>query len=108
MDSALYSAVHLLSTLATKLSTLDVQHQVSPTNVLHDKIYPSLRLEACVQVQKERMPFFVGYQEDPLLRFRAFNFIVLDDEFFLENFDGIQLLGCLRLREHDFTKITLP
>ena len=81
--------IYLLRALRSKLSTLDMQHKIASANILHDEIYPCLSLEAGMKVQEERMPLLVSNQEHPLLRFGAFHFVVLDDEFFFEHFNGI-------------------
>jgi len=41
----------LLSPLGTELPALDVQHQVTTRYVLHHKVNPRFRLEACVQIE---------------------------------------------------------
>ena len=41
---------HLLCSLGPELTTLNVKHQVTTTDVLHDKVYSSLRLKTGVQV----------------------------------------------------------
>lgn len=53
------------------------------------------------------MTFLIGDQEDALLGFRAFHFIILDDEFLLQYFDCIKLLRALGLCQHDLTEVTL-
>ena len=52
------------------------------------------------------MTFFVRNEEDPLLGLGALDFVVLNDEFFLQDLDGVKLLRCLGLGEHDFAEIT--
>ena len=52
------------------------------------------------------MSLLVRDQEDTLLRSDALHFIVLDDELLFQHFDGVQLLRCLRLSQHDFTEVT--
>lgn len=41
---------HLLRSFGAKLASLNVQHQITTTNVFHNEIDPRLRLETCVQV----------------------------------------------------------
>jgi hypothetical protein len=49
-----------LRALGAKLTTLDVQHQIATADVLHDKVYSGLGLEAGVEVGQEGMAFAVG------------------------------------------------
>jgi len=56
-----------LSALRAELASLNVQHQVTTTDVLHDEVHTGLGLETSVQTQKERMPLLVRDQEDSLL-----------------------------------------
>jgi hypothetical protein len=65
-----------------ELLALNVQHQVSTRNVLHDKVDTSLCLEARVQAKKERVAFTRGREEDSLLRASATqsSYISLFDE----------------------------
>ena len=53
------------------------------------------------------MSFSVRYEEDPLLRPHALNFVVLDDKFLLEDLDRIKPPGPLRLGQHDLAEVTL-
>lgn len=53
------------------------------------------------------MPGFVGDDENVSFRSCAFHFIVLNDELFLEHFDGVQLLRVFGLSKHDLAEITL-
>jgi hypothetical protein len=57
-----------------ELLPLDVKHEVSSRNVLHDKVDSSLGLEARVQVEEERMASFGGGEEDSFLGFGAGGF----------------------------------
>jgi hypothetical protein len=98
---------NVLCALQTKLASLNVQHQITTTDVLHDKVHTGLCLETGVKVQQEGVAFLVGNQEDALLRLGALHFVILDNEFLLQHFDGIELLGALRLRQHDLTEVTL-
>lgn len=97
----------LLGTFGAELTSLDMQHQITSANIFHDEIDSGFGLEASMQIKQERVSLLVGDQEDSLLGPGALNFVVLDDELFLEDFDGIKLLRTLRLCQHDFTKITL-
>ena len=54
------------------------------------------------------MAFLVGNQEYSLLRLRALHLIVLNDELFLKDFDGVKLLRSLCFCQHNLTKITFP
>jgi hypothetical protein len=82
-----------------------VEHEISTTNVLHDKIYSSLCLKTGVKIKQERMAFLVGNEENSLFRPYTFDFIIFDDEFLFENLDCIELLCRFGLSEHDLTKI---
>jgi|SRR5690242_11178 len=99
--------MYLLCSLGTELSSLDMQHQVSTADVLHDEVDSSFRLEAGMKVEQEGVPLFVGNQEHPLLRACAFNFVILDDELLLQHLNGVQLLRALGLCQHNLTKVTL-
>ena len=81
-------------------------HEISTTDVLHNKVNSRLGLEAGVEIQQERVALLVSDQEYSLLGFRALDFVILDDKFFLQHLDSIELLGGFCLREHDFTKVT--
>lgn len=96
-----------LSTLSTELPTLNVQHEITTTDILHDEVNSGFCLETSVEVEQEWVTFLVGDEEDTLLRPCAFNLVVLNDKLFLEYFDGIQVLGLLGLRKHDLTEVTL-
>ena len=96
-----------LRPLCSELTPLDVQHQITTTDILHDKVYSCLSLETCVEIQQEWMPLLVGDKEDSLFRSRAFDFVVLDDEFLLEHLDGVKLLGCLGFCKHDLSEVAL-
>ena len=98
---------NILCALGTELPPLDVQHQITTTDVLHDEVYSSLGLETSVKVEQEGVPLLVRDQENSLLRTRALHFVVLDDELLLQNLDGVQLLGTLRLSQHDLSEVTL-
>jgi hypothetical protein len=50
-----------------ELLLLDVQHEISSTDVLHDKVDPCLGLEARMKSQQERVTFLSRSHEDPLL-----------------------------------------
>lgn len=60
-----------------------------------------------MQIEQEGMSLLVGDQKHPLLGFGRLHFVVLDNEFLLQDLDRIQLLGALRLGKHDFTKVAL-
>ena len=79
-----------LCALGTELASLNVQHQITTRHVLHDKVDAGLGLETGVQVCQEGVLLFVGNEEHALLRSSRLNFVVLDDEFFLEDLDGVQ------------------
>ena len=99
--------MYLLGALSSELSTLNVEHQIATTNVLHDEVHSSLRLETSVEVRQERVPFPVGDQEHPLFRSHALNLVVFNNELLLENFDRIQSPRTLRLGQHDLSEVAL-
>lgn len=82
-----------------------MQHKIASADILHYEINPCLGLKAGMKIQEERMPLLVGDQKHPLLGFCAFHFVVLNNEFFLEHFNGIQFLRSFRLRQHNLTKV---
>ena len=98
---------NLLCSFRAELTTLDVQHEITTTDILHDEVYSCLRLETCVEIQEEGVSLLVGNQENSLLRPSTLNFIVFDDKLLLQNLDGVKLLCCLGLCQHDLTKVTL-
>ncbi len=53
------------------------------------------------------MAFPIRNKEHSLLGSNAFDFIVLDDEFLLENLNSIKTPGLLGFSQHDFTEVTL-
>ena len=91
----------------SKLPSLNVKHEVTTTNVLHDEIHPGFCLEASVQVEQVRVPFLVGDQKHALLRPGAFDLVVLDDEFLFQHFYRVQLLRCLGFGEHHLAEVAL-
>lgn len=84
-----FTGLYLLGTLCTKLTSLDVQHQISTTNIFHDKVDSRLRLETGMQIQQEWMTLLVRNQEHPLFGSRTLDFVILNDELLLQNFDGV-------------------
>ena len=98
---------NVLCALQTKLASLNVQHQITTTDVLHDEVHTGLCLETGVKVQQEGVTFLVSNQENALLRLGALHFVILDNKFLLQHLDGVELLGALRLRQHDLTEVTL-
>ena len=50
---------------------MDVHHQVAPGSVLHDKAHMLRCLEACKQVDQERVADAVHRLKDPLLTHEA-------------------------------------
>ena len=99
--------VHLLGAFTSKLAALNVQHQITSTDVFHDKVDTRLRLKAGMEIQQEGVSLFVGDQENSLLGFGTLDLVVFNDEFLFQNLDGIQFLGGLRFCKHDFAKVTL-
>jgi len=97
----------LLCTLSSELPTLDMQHEITATNILHDEVYTGLCLETCVKVGQEGMTLPVRNKEDPLFGPHALNFVILDDELLLENLNGIKSPRPLGFGKHDLSEITL-
>lgn len=96
-----------LRSLGAELAALDVQHQITARDVLHDEVDPSLGLKAGMQVGEERVALLVRNEEDPLLGACALDFVVLDDELLLEHLDGVKLFPLLGLCQHNLTEVTL-
>lgn len=107
MVSLWNQSCYLLRPLCAELATLNMQHQITTADVFHDEVDSGLGLETSVQVQQEGMSLLVGNKKDALFGSCALDFIVLNDELLLQYFDGIQLLGCFGLGEHDLTKVSL-
>lgn len=84
-----------------------MQHQITATNILHDKVHTSFRLETSMQIRQKRMSFPVGNQEHPLFRANALNLIVFNNKLLLQHLNGIQSPRPLRLSQHNLTKVTL-
>lgn len=80
-----------LGSFRRELLFLDVQHQVTTADVLHDKVNACLGLEARMQTEEEGMALAGCCEEDAFLRLCALHLVVLDDEFLLQNFDGIEI-----------------
>ena len=97
----------LLSSLSAELAPLDVQHQITTADVLHDEVDTSLCLETSVQAKQERVSLLVRNQEHSLLRTCALDFVILNDKLLLQDLDGVQLLCTLGFCQHDLTEVTL-
>lgn len=54
-----------------ELLPLDMQHQISSTDVLHNEVNPSFSLEARMQPKQKWVALFRCGQEDPFLRART-------------------------------------
>ena len=78
-----------LGTMQIKLFALDVQHQVTTTNVLHHEIHTRLRLETRVQIEKERMPFTRHCQEHTLFGPCTVNFVIFNNKLLLQHLDRV-------------------
>lgn len=59
-----------------------------------------------MQIRQERMPLLVSNNKDALLRANALDFVILNNKLLLEHLDGVQFPRPLRLRQHDFTKVS--
>lgn len=57
---------NILCSLGTELATLNVKHQVTTTDILHDEVNTGFRLETCVQVQQEGVSLLVCDQKHTL------------------------------------------
>lgn len=77
-----------LSSLCAKLSALDVKHQITTADILHDKVDTSFCLEARMQGGQERMTLAIGNQEDSLLRAHTLHFLVLNNKLLLQHLDS--------------------
>jgi hypothetical protein len=88
---------YVLCSLGTELASLNVQHEIPTADIFHDEIYSGFCLETGMQVEQERMALLVRNEEHPLLRPCTLHLVVLDDEFLLQDFDSIELLGALGL-----------
>jgi hypothetical protein len=95
-----------LRPLGAELPALDVQHEIATADVLHDEVYPRLRLEAGVEIEQEGVAFLVRDEEYPLLRPDALNLVIFDDKLLLEHLDSVQLFRRLGLGQHDLAKVT--
>lgn len=102
---------------------LDVQHEITTADVLHNEVNAGFSLETRVEAEKERVTLPRSSQEDPLLRSCAghisfkqrrnlgergilpFDFVIIDDEFLLQDLDSVELIRLLLLGEHDLPEI---
>ena len=75
----------------------DVEHEVSSTDVLHDKEEVFLSLEAGVEVDEE-WRLALQCQHFPLVE-SALHIVLLHNQVLLETLDGIHLLRLLVLRQ---------
>ncbi len=108
-----------------ELLPLNVQHEVTTTDILHDKVHPCLCLEARMKTKQKRMSLLSRSQENALLRtcakgrmldgkapgttqksFSPLHLIIVYDEFLLQHLDCIQAVRFLFLRQHDLTEVT--
>lgn len=71
-----------------ELIALNMKHEVTTTDVFHHEVNTGFSLEAGMEIRQEWMPLLVGDQENSFLGFHAFNFVILNDEFFFQHFDG--------------------
>lgn len=53
------------------------------------------------------MSLLVRNKKHAFLRSRAFYFVVLDDEFLFQDFNGIELFRALCFSQHDLSEVTL-
>lgn len=88
------------------MASLNVQHQITTTDILHDEVNTGLGLETSMQVQQEWVPLLVSNQKHALLRFGTLNFVVLDNELLLQNLDSIKLACAFCLGQHDLSEVT--
>lgn len=99
---------YLLCSLGSKLTTLNVQHEVATTDILHDKVDPRLGLKTSMKVEQEWVAGLISDDEDISFRSCTLHFVVFDNKLFLQYFDSVQLLRGLGLCQHDLPEITLP
>ena len=79
----------ILRPLRSELAPLDMQHQISTADILHDKVDACFGLKTSVEIQQEWMSRFISDDEDIPLGFGALDFIVLDDELLFQDLNSI-------------------
>lgn len=80
---------NILGSLGSKLTSLNVQHEITTANVLHDEIHSRLCLETGVQIKQEGMPLLISNQEYSLFGPRALHFVIFYDKLLFQNLDSI-------------------
>lgn len=58
-----------------------------------------------MQAEKEGVARAVGDDKNISFRLCALDFVILDDEFLLQNFDGIELLSRFCLCKHNLSEV---
>jgi hypothetical protein len=86
--------------LSSKQSLLNMPHQIPTGNILHYKIDSGLCLKASVQVDEEREFALVCNKEDAFFGLDGFDFIVFENEFLFQDFDGVERFGGYFFGEH--------
>jgi hypothetical protein len=81
--------------LHTKWTALEVLHEITPTDVLADKVEMGIGLEAGVELDQEGMWFAVNRLKHSLLGPYEVPFIVFDDGLFLQDLNGEKRAGGL-------------
>lgn len=120
-----FDVSNLLCSSFRELTTLNVPHQITTTDIFHHKIDSGLCLESGMKIDQEWMSFTISGLEHTSLGTNTrlsgvkdtshfcissilpFNFIIINDKSLLQHLDGIQLLIKLFFCQHDLTKITL-
>ena len=82
---------------------LDLKHEISAVDVLHDKVEAIHRLETGMQLDEKGR--FGGQRQHVLLHQRTLNIIVLNDDVLLQNLDGVQFVGAFTFGQHHLRKM---
>lgn len=77
---------------------LDLEHEIASVDVLHDKVESIHRLEAGMQLNEEWRP--VAHSQHVFFHHSALDVIVLDDDVFFQDLDGVQLVRSFPFRQH--------
>ena len=96
-----------LGAFGTELTTLNMQHKITTTDILHDEVDSGLSLETSMQIEQEWMSLPVRNQENSLLRACTLNLVIFNNELLLQDLDSIKLPGSLGFCQHDLTEVTL-
>lgn len=78
---------------------LDLEHEVTTVDILHDKVESVHGLEAGVELDKER--WLLWQCKHPFLHHRTLHVVILDYYVFLEYFYRVQLIRSFPLCKHN-------